>query len=160
MRIKEENKKIYTPSQALLKAEMYCAYQERSQQELRNKLYDWGLHSNDVEQIITEMITKSFLNEERFAIQLAGGKFRIKKWGKIKIKQALQLHKVSPYCIKKALAQIPDDDYIKTAQEVIEKKQRLIRGKITDLNKRKLAHFALSKGFESDIVWKILNHKA
>ena len=66
--------------------ENWCAYQERAQQETRNKLYEYGLHQSDVEQIISELIGTNFLNEERFAIAFAGGRFRIKKWGKLKLK--------------------------------------------------------------------------
>jgi regulatory protein len=74
---------------ALQKAQKVCAYQERSQHEIRNKLFEWGLKSSDVEIIIVDLIQNNFINDERFAIQLARGKFRIKHWGKVKITQAL-----------------------------------------------------------------------
>lgn len=141
---------------ALVKAQKHCAYQERSQQEMRNKLFEWGLRSEDVENIIVNLINNDFINEERFAIQLASGKFRIKHWGKIKITQALKSHKVSPYCIKKALQQIPEDDYMNSLQSLIEKKSILTKGKITPLKARKLAHYALSKGYETELIWKII----
>ena len=79
---------------ALAKAEHYCAYQERSQYEIRNKLYEWGLWTTDVDEIISELILTNFLNEERFAKAYVSGKFNINKWGKIKIKQGLKLKKV------------------------------------------------------------------
>jgi regulatory protein len=96
-------KKKLTPNQALIKAQMSCAYQERCQQEIRDKLYEWGLHSNEVENIIADLISTNFLNEERFAKAFAGGKFRIKKWGKVKIKIELKKRKISDYCIRKGL---------------------------------------------------------
>ncbi len=77
--------KVYTQKQALIKAESYCAYQERCQQEVRDKLYSWGLHEVQVENVIAELIASNFINEERFAKAYAGGKFRIKKWGRVKI---------------------------------------------------------------------------
>ncbi|MFN7691482.1 MAG: regulatory protein RecX, partial [Bacteroidota bacterium] len=80
---------------ALVKAGKHCAYQERSQHEVRNKLYEWGVRGEDAENIIVELINQGYINEERFAIQLANGKFRIKHWGKVKITQALKLHHVS-----------------------------------------------------------------
>lgn len=141
---------------ALAKAQKHCAYQERSQQEMRNKLYEWGLKTEEVENVIVDLINGDFINEERFAIQLASGKFRIKHWGKIKITQALKFHKVSPYCIKKALQQIPDDEYLKSLQVLIEKKSALSKGKITPLKARKLIHFAQSKGYETDLIWKVI----
>lgn len=152
----DEKRKITDYKTALQKAQKTCAYQERSQQEIRNKLFEWGLKSNDVENIIVDLIQHGFINEERFAMQLALGKFRIKQWGKIKITRALKIHKISPYCIKKALQQISDDDYQAMLQKVLEKKYRQITGKLTPLKTRKLAHYAVSKGYESEIVWKIL----
>ena len=141
---------------ALIRAGKYCAYQERSQHEVRNKLYEWGLKGEEAEQLIVELIGQDFINEERFAIQLANGKFRIKHWGKVKITQALKLHHVSAYCIKKALQQIPDEDYIKSLKKVLQTKTKSISGKMTPLKMRKLMHFAQSKGYEIDLIRKVL----
>ena len=99
----EIKRKVFTREQALRKAESFCAYQERSQHEIRNKLYEWGLHQNDVETIISELIEANFLNEERFAIAYSLGKFRIKGWGKIKIKHGLKLKRVPEKLIHKSL---------------------------------------------------------
>src|SRR4051812_46425387 len=111
--------KITDPKKALLKAQKYCAYQERSQQEVRDKVYSWGLHRNEVESIISELIVSGYLKEERFAVAFAGGKFRIKGWGKIKIKQALKLKSVPEKVINIALNEIDDRDYKKTLKKLI-----------------------------------------
>src|ERR1700742_4248902 len=106
----EKKRKVYTAHEALVKAEAWCAYQERCQQEVRDKLYSWGLHNAEVEPVIAELISKNFLNEERFAKAFAGGKFRIKKWGRVNIRLELKRRKLSEYCIKKGLAEIDEDD--------------------------------------------------
>src|SRR5258708_2225078 len=98
--------KRLSPEQALVKAMKYCAYQERSQQEVRDKLYSFGLHQKEVEEIISRLITDSYLKEERFAIAYATGKFRIKKWGVVKIRQGLKEKRVSDPLIRIALDQI------------------------------------------------------
>lgn len=149
---KEKPKKNYDKKSAFLKAQQYCAYQERSQQEVRNKLYDWGLHKDDVENVIVDLISENFLNEERFAIAFAGGKFRIKKWGKVKIRIELRKHHVSPYCINKALASIDLDEYIKTLKEIIAKKAKSITEKNPYKRNYKIATYAISRGFETDLV--------
>ena len=120
-------KKKYTPAQSLTKIQSYCAYQERSHKEVKNKLYEYGLYSNQVDEIISQLITDGFLNEERFAIQFAGGKFRIKQWGRVKIKYALKQKQVSDYCIKKALLAIDENDYHKTAQKLFEQKLKTLK---------------------------------
>lgn len=136
--------------------ENWCAYQERSQQEVRNKLYEFGLHESEVEQIITELIGTNFLNEERFAIAFAGGKFRVKKWGKIKIKLELRAKKVSDYCIQKALKQIPDNDYLSTLKKVLVQKSGLIRETNTIKRHYKLIQYASSRGYEKDLIVEAL----
>ena len=119
--------KVYTQKQALIKAESYCAYQERCQQEVRDKLYSWGLHEVQVENVIAELIASNFINEERFAKAYAGGKFRIKKWGRVKISIELKRRKISTYCIKKGLAEIEEEEYIKTLQKVAEVKIKAMK---------------------------------
>src|ERR1700693_812271 len=71
-----------TPEQAIPKIKQYCAYQERCHAEVKDKLYSFGLHRKDVDEIIVLLIGENYLNEERFAIQYAGGKFRMKHWGR------------------------------------------------------------------------------
>jgi regulatory protein len=146
-------------SDILNKARKYCTYQERSQQELRDKLYELGLFRKDVEQVIAAMIEEGYLNEERFAIAYAGGKFRVKQWGKIKIKLALKQKRVSDYCIKKALAQIPDKDYESTLQKVITVQSRKISEKNVLKKNYKLAQYAIGRGFEAEMVWDLLSGK-
>ena len=101
------------------------------------------------------MIEHNFLNEERFAIAYAGGKFRIKKWGKIKIINELKFRQISAYCIKKALQQIDEDDYRTTFMDVLTKKNSNF-AKASPTQKMQLAKFAMSKGFEPDLIWKLL----
>jgi regulatory protein len=149
---KEEQKKL-SPQQAILKMARYCAYQERSQHEVRQKLYELGLRYQDVEASISELISEGFINEERFAIAYAGGKFRMKHWGKVKIKAGLSLHKISEYCVKKALNSLNDEDYIKTIDLLLEKKIIQIKNRKSIEQQHLCAKYLISKGYESDLVW-------
>jgi regulatory protein len=143
---------------ALAKAEHYCAYQERSQQEVRDKLYEWGLHSAQVENLIVQLIQTNFLNEARFANAYVKGKFNQKGWGKLKIKQGLKFKKVSDVLIKKALNTIDDDDYLNTLKQMLEKKLRLLGEKDPFKKRYKLHQYALSRGFEHDLISDILKN--
>lgn len=134
----------------------YCAFQERSQQEVRDKLYALGLHRREVEQAIGELIAEGFLKEERFALAFAGGKFRMKKWGRVKIKNALREKKVSEPLIKQALAAIDQRDYLKTLQQVISAKAKNTKEENPLKRKYKLASYAIQRGFEPDLVWELL----
>ncbi len=156
---KKRKLRISDPNMAFLKARSYCAYQERSQQEVRNKLQEWGLLQDVIEEILVKLIDVDFLNEERFAITYAGGKFRIKQWGKIKIKHALKLKGVSDYCIKKALSAIDTENYLTTLSRLIQQKERILKGTNKLAKQRKIAQSILSKGYESNLIWEILNRK-
>ena len=155
----EKQKIYYTPEQALIKIRDWCAYQERCQQEVRDKLYDYGLKTDAVENMIAQLVTENFVNEERFAIAFAGGKFRIKKWGKVKIKQELKAKRVSDYCIKKGLAVIDNTEYINTLKRVLALKEKSITEKNVLKKKQKLVRYALSKGYEQDLVFDLLKNQ-
>ena len=78
-------KKFLTKEEALQKLRQYCAYQERSHYEVQQKLYELGIRKAEHDEIISTLIEEDYLNEERFAIQFVGGKFRMKEWGRKKI---------------------------------------------------------------------------
>src|SRR5882724_4652199 len=107
-----------TKEQALQKAKHYCAYQERCHSEVKGKLYSLGLWKKDVEELLSQLIEENYLNEERFAIQFAGGKFRMKQWGKVKIQYMLKQKRISAYCIKKAMKEIDDETYEKVLKKL------------------------------------------
>jgi regulatory protein len=157
----EENapKLFIDKNKALAKAESYCAYQERSHHEVKTKLYEWGLFSKDVDAVICELLANNFLNEERFALAYTSGKFAIKGWGKIKIKQGLRLKKVSDPLIKKALKSLDEEAYLEKLKSVLIKKRKLIKEKEVYKIKYKLHQYALSRGFESDLIAYLLNNK-
>jgi regulatory protein len=150
--------KITDEKVAMAKAQHYCAYQERSQQEVRNKLYEWGLWTAAIENIISKLIEENYLNEERFAKAYTRGKFNQKNWGKIKIKQGLQLKNVSSPLIKKALMTIDIDDYMATLSRIIEKKANALPEKNAHKRRYKLQQYALSRGFETDLAAEVLKN--
>jgi regulatory protein len=151
-------KEKLTPGQALPRLQRYCAYQERCQQEAREKLYSLGVFKTDAEQIIAQLIEEGFLDEERFAIQFAGSKFRIKHWGRIKIKYHLRQKGISDYCVKKALKAIPVADYQKTFFTLADKKWLSLKGeKNIFTKKRKTQDYLLSRGFETTLVQEYLS---
>jgi len=147
-----------TPNQALPKIKQYCAYQERSHSEVKDKLYNYGISKNDIDDILSKLIEDNYLNEERFAIHFAGGKFRIKRWGKVKIKYQLKQKQVSDYCIKKALAAIDTADYKKTLYKLADAKIATLKAeKNIFIKKRKLQDHLIQKGYELDLVKVIVN---
>ncbi len=156
-----ENKKYIklTPSQALLKAANYCAYQERCHKEVLDKLSEWGIWGIDAQEILLSLIEQNYLNEERFAIAFAGGKFRVKHWGKVKIKLELKQKDISEYCLNKALNEINDQDYLHTLNEQIDKKWSETTDKNVLSKRAKVARYIAGKGFEQDLIWNILRNK-
>ncbi len=148
-----------TPNQALLKAANYCAYQERCHKEVLEKLGEWGIWGIDAQEILLQLIEQNYLNEERFAVAFAGGKFRVKRWGRVKIKLELKQKDISEYCIKKALDEISNDDYLQTLNDQIDKKWEETKDKNLMSKRAKVARYAISKGFEQDLVWNMLRSK-
>ncbi len=108
-----------------------------------------------IDLIIHHLLQHDYLNETRFAQAFARGKFRTKKWGKIRIIRELRLRDISKYNIDLAMKEIPDNDYITTFEELVEKRFRQLTSE-NNLQKkrRKLADYLLYRGWESDLVWE------
>jgi len=136
----------------------YCKYQERCHMEVRNRLYELGFTHGEVERQLTELIENGALNEERFARAYAGGKFRMKQWGKEKIKQQLKLRKISDYCIKKAMTEIDAEAYYKTLKKLSFKKWAELKGvRSMMMKKSRLYRYLVQKGYERDLVMDAIN---
>lgn len=136
--------------QALQKARHYCGYQERCHQEVKEKLYSFGLRERDVDQALATLVEENYLNEERFAIQFAGGHFRLKQWGRVRIRYTLKQKQVSDYCIKTALAAIDEEDYLKTLEKLAIEKWETLTGETGFVRRGKLQEFLVRKGYEQD----------
>lgn len=130
----------------------YCAYQERCHREVKEKLYALGVWKRDHDEIIATLIEENYLNEERFAIAYAGGKFRIKGWGRIKIKYELKQKQVSEYCIKKALKQIDESNYIDKLTKLAIEKYQSLKGEQYLIRKKKTIDYLVGRGFELDLI--------
>jgi regulatory protein len=152
--------KSISPEQALVKARHYCGYQERCHQEVKEKLYGFGLYKNQVEQLLAQLIEEDYLNEERFAVQFAGGKFRMKNWGRNRIQNELKLRKVSDYCIKKAMKELPDEDYQAALEKIAAKKWESLGmyGRLEQ--QKKTQDYLLYKGYEWPLIQQTMKKLA
>ncbi len=134
----------------------WCAMQERAHFDADNKLRSWGVPEDEREQIIAELITDNFLNEERHARAFARGKFRMKKWGWNKIKMELKRKGVSKYSLALAKQEIDAADYTEVLTDVIRKKWPQINAKTPWERKQKLLQYTANRGFEYDVVQKCI----
>ena len=145
-------KKYLTKEQALQKLKHYCGYQERCHAEVKTKLYELGVSKSYHDEIISTLIEEDYLNEERFANAFVRGKFRMKQWGRVKIKYELKQKQVSEYCIKKALKEINEEDYIKTVNELAEEKYASLKSEQYLVRKKKTMDYLFQKGFEPALI--------
>lgn len=147
----------YTMDQALEKMRHFCAYQERCHGEVRLRLRAFPLDADEVEAVVSKLIEDDFLNEERFALAWAGGKFRMLQWGRVRIRYELKRKGLGDYNIRKGLAAIDEDDYIATLERLAGARwETERRGTGNDLLKRqRLAAFLMRKGYESDLVREV-----
>lgn len=149
--------KSYTVDEALQKLMHFCAYRDRSQKEVEDKLDSMRMIPEAKEKIIINLMQEGFLNEERFARSFVRGKFRIKKWGRIKITQELKRRGISTPIIKLGLSEIKESDYRKTLYDLAEKKEEKIKEPNSFKKKKKLADHLLRKGYENHLVFDCVN---
>lgn len=138
--------------QALQKLKHFCIYQERCHSEVKDKLYKLGVWKKYHDEIMAALIEEDYLNEERFAIAYAGGKFRMKQWGRKKIEAELKQRQVSNYSIKKALQQIDDKEYLQKLKKIAAKKYASLKQEQWLIRKKKTIDHLLAKGYEWEMV--------
>lgn len=147
-----KKKKIHTPQEALPKIAAYCAYQERTQNEVRAKLLDYGLDPDEAEEIIIRLSQEKLLDEERYAQAFVRGKYGLKRWGRRKIQLGLKAKGISDYCIRKGMAEIDPDQYWGNLLHLLEKKNHSETERNPLARRQKIQYFLQSKGYELDLI--------
>ena len=142
-----------TLKETMLKLRSFCAARERSHKEVRTKLLGMHIYGSDLEEIISQLISDGFLNEERFARGYASGKFRISKWGRNKIAYGLRSQNVADYSIDKGLQEIDEEEYLSTLRELIE---RHLKGNHKFEAKQKTVAAMQRKGFETELILNVI----
>ncbi len=139
------------------KMERYCVYQDRCHQEVEKKMKEYHLIPEAKEYILLHLLEHNFLNEERFAKSFTRGKFRIKKWGRIKIIRELKFRFISDYIIKEALQEISKTEYYETLCELVVKKNKTLSEKNSYKRKKKLINFLTYKGYELHLIYDAID---
>ena len=152
-------RKQLSKEQALQKLKHYCGYQERSHSEVKEKLYSLGVWKKDHDEIIAALIEENYLNEERFALAFARGKFRMKQWGRVKIKYELKQRQVSEYSIKKALKQIDEEEYMTSLKKLAEDRYASLKGEQYLVRKKKTIDYLMQKGYEPGLIQIAMNEQ-
>jgi regulatory protein len=149
--------KTYTVEQAKRRLEQYCVYQDRSHFEVIKKLREMKMIPMAIDTIILHLMQHNFLNEERFARSYVRGKFNIKKYGRIKIVQGLKQKSITTNLIKIALKEIDETAYLDALSLIAEKKIRLLKEPNKYKKKQKLIRFLMQKGYESHLIYDLVN---
>ena len=123
---------------------------------MRNRLFEYGLASGDVDVLITQLIRDGYLNEERYARAFAGGKFRIKGWGRNRIIHELEAKGLTRNCILLGLQEIDQAEYEKTLETLLAKKTSAVLDEDDYVRRDKIARYAIQRGFEPDLVWRMI----
>ena len=150
------NKTVFTVDEIKRKIEQYCVYQDRCHKEVEQKIKEYKLIPEAREMILLSLMKDDFLNEERFAKSFARGKFRIKKWGKVRIVRELKFREISTYNIKTALKEIDEKEYIKTLYSLVEKRNKSVSETNIFKRKKKIADYLFYRGYESNLVYEAL----
>ncbi|MGB3616962.1 MAG: regulatory protein RecX [Catalinimonas sp.] len=147
-------KKRHDPAVAYAKAAKFCAYQERSRREVLDKLRDLGLTPDESATVLERLESENFVNEERFVSAYVGGKFRMKRWGRTKIRQGLRAHGVSDAAVRAGLGELSDDDYRAALDKLATQKAATLSPDLEPLKrKQKLVTYLMGRGYESDLIW-------
>ncbi len=153
-------KKNISEEDGLKRAELICSKQEKCKYDIKKKLLEWGIKTNSINKIINSLEKNKFIDEKRYSSFFARDKFRFNKWGKIKIIFILRQKNIPDKYIFSALNEIDDKEYFKTLEKEILKKQKSIQYTNNYEMKGKLLKFAESRGFEKNLIFKIISNSA
>ena len=145
-------KKQLTKEQALQKLRHYCRYQERCHSEVKEKMWLLQVKKSDQDELLTSLIDDDYLNEERFVTDFVNGKYKIKQWGRVKIKYELKQKRVNDHYIKKAFQQIEEEDYRKRLFALAEKRYNELKKEQWLVRRKKTIDYLLLKGYEHSLI--------
>lgn len=131
----------------------FCAYQERNKKEVKDKLMSYGLHFEDCMSILDFLEEEDFVNEERYTSTFVRSKFKLKKWGKIKIAHQLKNKDIPQSLIEHCLSDISPEEYKNQYQALaLQKAGSLKPDKDLFTWRRKIFNYLASKGYETYLV--------
>ena len=152
--------KPLTPDQVLDKMAKYCAYQERCVKDVRDKLKTFDIPEEEKSKIIDYLLDNRFVNDERFAKSFVRGKVNQSGWGMNKIRFHLMQKGIDKELIDEALGQTDEEVYRQRLIDILKTKSKTIKADSDFEKKRKLAAYAMQKGFEGNLVWEVLKDLA
>lgn len=149
-------KRLLSYEEALAKAAAYCSSAEKCKEDVLSKLKTWNANSNDFAKIIDTLIDEKFIDETRYATAFTNDKFKYNKWGKFKIYAMLRSKKIEEAAIEEAINHIDEEEYERMLYEILTKKLNNISYETEYEKEGKLIKYAMSKGYESKVINKIL----
>ena len=148
--------KPLTPDQVLDKMAKYCAYQERCVKDVRDKLKTFEISEEEKAKIIDYLLDNRFVNDERYAKAFVRGKVNQSGWGVNKIRFHLIQKGIDKDTIEEALGQTDEEAYRQRLIDILKTKSKTVKAENDFEKKRKLATYAMQKGFEGSLVWEVL----
>ena len=144
--------------EALNRAAALCGSREVSSSHVRSKLKSWKVSEEVASRIIDRLEQEKFLDDRRFAVAYVRDKFRLNEWGKIKLTHMLRQKEIPDAIIVQALEQIDQDTYTRTCERLISEKAATLKETNPYKRKGKLFMYAAQRGFESDLIHRILSY--
>lgn len=135
----------------------FCAFRERSPNELFEKLQSWGLSGEEASSLVAELSKEGYVDEQRFANAFCNDKFEFNSWGKQKIKAHVYAHKLSSEAVQNALDRIDPQKYEQRLRDLAKSKWDKLDGDDPFKRKQKTAAYLTNKGFEMDLIWEAIN---
>jgi len=152
--------KALTPDQVLDKMAKYCAYQERCVKDVSDKLKSFDIPEEDKAKILEYLLDNRFVSDERFAKSFVKGKVNQSGWGLNKIRFHLMRKGISKELIDETLGQTDEEIYRQRLTDILKAKSKTVKADSDYERKRKLAAYAMQKGFEAHLVWEVLKDLA
>lgn len=150
-------KKETTGQQAYQKLTALCARSEHCQQEMIDKMRQWGVPPEEQAQVMERLVKERYVDDERFTRAFVNDKIRYNKWGRRKVEQALWMKRIDEHIAKAVLDEVDDEEYTAILTPMLKQKRRSTKANSDYELNMKLIKYALSRGFTMDIIKQCIN---
>ncbi|PLX09161.1 MAG: RecX family transcriptional regulator [Marinilabiliales bacterium] len=141
----------------LQRAKNICSRSEKCSFDIKQYLSKFEISELEIDKIINILIKEKYIDDSRYTQFYVNDKLKFNKWGKIKIRYSLNQKGISTAIINQSLNKIDEHLYLETLKNIILHKNKGLNKRNNIHAKAALVRFASSRGFEYDLIMKIVN---
>ncbi len=143
--------------QAYSKMAQLCSRSEQCSADIRKKILVYEIVDEIVDEIIEKLIKEKFIDDKRYVRAYINDKFKINKWGRIKMRYYLKMKGLSDETIRYGMENIDEEKYKNLLIKTMKAKAKTIKSKDKFQKMGQVIRYAQNRGFEPELIHRYMN---